>query len=140
MILLCSGGRSYGIVPEGGGKVETWRARLERAIVHQVLREINPSIVIVGDATGADYWVRVACGHLGIPCRQFFADWKTLNKAAGPERNMRMVKQGKPDFAVLFPGGPGTANMESLLLKFNIPHAKVSTVNVTLGNNPVHGG
>jgi hypothetical protein len=36
--------------------------------------------------------------------------WVVLGNAAGPKRNQCMVSMGKPDGAVAFPGGAGTAS------------------------------
>jgi hypothetical protein len=38
-------------------------------------------------------------------------DWKRLGTAAGPARNAKMLRDGKPDMVIAFKGGRGTANM-----------------------------
>lgn len=65
----------------------------------------------------ADDWAVVNwCGIEEYP-----ADWNTYRKAAGPIRNQRMIDEGKPDKAVAFPGGNGTADMVRRLKKAGIP-------------------
>jgi hypothetical protein len=49
------------------------------------------------------------------------ADWDTHGRKAGILRNIQMLEEGKPDCAVQFPGGRGTAHMRSILDKAGIP-------------------
>ena len=78
--------------------------------------------LIHGGARGADEGAAVwgasepACKVLAFP-----ADWKTHGKAAGPIRNARMIREGKPDVVIAFPGGRGTANMRALAEAAGIP-------------------
>jgi len=67
--------------------------------------------VIVGGASGADYWGEAWAHHRSIPFTAFKADWKKHGKAAGPIRNQQMLDEGKPDLVVAFKGGHGTADM-----------------------------
>lgn len=41
--------------------------------------------------------------------------------AAGPRRNQRMFREGKPERGIAFPGGRGTANMVGIMKKAGIP-------------------
>lgn len=70
--------------------------------------------VIHGGATGvdsyADNWTDIRL----IRRLKFPADWDKHGKAAGPIRNLQMLKEGKPDLVISFSGGRGTANMVSL--------------------------
>jgi len=47
----------------------------------------------------------------GVECLQYPADWEKLGRAAGPIRNEQMLREGKPDLVVAFPGARGTAHM-----------------------------
>ena len=47
----------------------------------------------------------------GVVVEEFKADWDKFGRAAGPIRNAQMLREGKPDLVVAFPGGRGTANM-----------------------------
>lgn len=68
---------------------------------------------------GADRWsTEWALEHehpvISVPAR-----WATYGKAAGPERNQRML-DFMPTNAIAFPGGSGTANMIDVLHKAGI--------------------
>ena len=111
-VLVC-GGRDYS----------------DRDRVWQVLDEIAPSLVIHGDARGADRLARDWAQERGIPETgdHFRARWEDTDRpgavirrrkdgslydaAAGHVRNQRMLDEGQPDLVVAFPGGRGTADM-----------------------------
>ncbi|WP_095201274.1 DUF2493 domain-containing protein [Mesorhizobium carmichaelinearum] len=66
--------------------------------------------VIEGDARGVD---RIAgeWAHIkGIDLVEFPADWKGEGRHAALIRNERMLRDGKPDLVIAFPGGGGTAH------------------------------
>lgn len=68
-------------------------------------------VIIHGGARGAD---SAASDFADVSyCQQqcFPADWKKYGTRAGYIRNQQMLDEGKPDFVVAFPGGPGTAMM-----------------------------
>lgn len=97
--VLVFGGRDY------NDRDYVWR-------VLSYFHEEDPfSVLIHGGATGADTiageWARAN----GVREVKMLADWKKHGKAAGPIRNTRMLTHGKPDVAVGFPGGRGTADM-----------------------------
>lgn len=94
--LVC-GGRTYG----------------DRARVWAVLDTLRPSCVIHGDARGADRLADEWAKTCGIPAYVFPADWERHGRMAGPIRNARMLRDGKPTVVIAFPGGRGTANMIS---------------------------
>lgn len=66
---------------------------LDAAEVHGTLDAfvLGGDTLYVGDARGVDtlaaWWAR----ENNIACQRFSADWTRLDKAAGPERNERMV-------------------------------------------------
>ncbi|MAK86557.1 MAG: hypothetical protein CMK96_06365 [Pseudomonas sp.] len=69
-------------------------------------------VVIHGAARGVDTQAMIAAQTIpGVKHLPFAADWNSHGKAAGPIRNSRMLKEGKPDLVVAFPGGRGTADM-----------------------------
>jgi hypothetical protein len=69
------------------------------------------SIVIHGDADGADHLSAAWAESRSVPVKAFPADWATYRRAAGPIRNKQMLDQRVPDLVVAIPGGRGTANM-----------------------------
>ena len=60
-----------------------------------------------GADTISEHWAK----DRETPTEIYQADWKRLGHAAGPIRNERILKEGRPDVVVAFPGGRGTANM-----------------------------
>lgn len=68
-------------------------------------------MLIHGAAPGADSlaarWARLR----GIRPDPYPADWARYGNAAGAIRNAQMLREGKPEAAVSFPGGRGTSDM-----------------------------
>jgi hypothetical protein len=56
-----------------------------------------------------------------VPVVRYPADWARHGNAAGLVRNQQMLDDGKPDLAVAFPGGKGTADMVRRARKAGIP-------------------
>lgn len=80
----------------------------------KVLSKRRVVLVIHGGAAGADTLADDWAKARGIEVMAFpvFPDeWKTVGSKAGPLRNTRMLRDGKPDGVVAFPGGRGTADM-----------------------------
>lgn len=75
---------------------------------------------VEGGALGADRGGRRFFCTLCIPFDTFKADWNQFGRAAGPIRNEKMIKESKPDIAICFPGGTGTAHMLSLCKKYGV--------------------
>lgn len=100
-VLVC-GGRKYS----------------DRDLVYKVLNVIHNGVkggitaIIHGGATGADSiagdW---SVNVLKKEAEVYLANWNIHKTAAGPIRNRKMLKEGKPDIVVAFPGGSGTADM-----------------------------
>jgi len=93
-VLVC-GGRHYPL--------------MER--VYSILDDLNPDLVIQGGASGADLHARTWANMKGRACATFPAQWTALGPEAGPIRNRWMLKYGRPDLVIAFPGGAGTHNM-----------------------------
>jgi hypothetical protein len=74
-------------------------------------KEHRFTVVIEGNAKGADrlagYWAR----HKGIENKKYPANWRKEGVSAGPKRNQQMLSEGKPELVIAFPGGPGTKDM-----------------------------
>jgi hypothetical protein len=93
-----------------------------------VVREIaarRVSVVIEGEAKGADRFARLAAERLEIPVLPFPADWEQYGREAGPIRNRQMLQEGKPTEVIAFhadiASSKGTANMVALARKAGIP-------------------
>jgi hypothetical protein len=83
-----------------------------------------------GCARGADSLCdRYARGR-GWEVRQFQANWRradgSVDRGAGVKRNQQMIDEFKPDIAVAFPGGRGTADMVRRLKAANIVTVEVA--------------
>ena len=87
------------------------------------------TIIIEGEAKGADTIAWVCASILGLEYLPFIADWNKLGKSAGPIRNQRMLDEGKPHWVVWFhkdlDASKGTKHM--------IEIAKTAGVNVASG-------
>lgn len=86
---------------------------------------LNPEVttIIHGAAPGADSLADRWAVENGVPVERYPADWKKYGKRAGYIRNVQMLKEGKPDMVLAFPGGKGTAMMIML--------AKTAGVHIT---------
>ena len=103
MKLLVFGGRDY-----------TDRQRAFE-VLDRVHQKRPVTLLIEGGADGADAlggeWARAN----EVPRLTVFAEWKRHGRSAGPKRNERIVTEYRPDGAVQFPGGRGTADMRQRL-------------------------
>jgi predicted Rossmann-fold nucleotide-binding protein len=77
--------------------------------------------VIHGGARGADTLAGNWASARGIPTLVYHADWEKYGRRAGPLRNEQMLKEGKPDLVVAFPGGRGTAHMVRISTEAGVP-------------------
>lgn len=62
----------------------------------------NVEEVIEGKARGADSLAGEVAREMGIPVREFPAQWETYGRRAGPIRNLQMLNEGKPDVVIAF--------------------------------------
>lgn len=70
----------------------------QRHLIKEALIESNATIVVDGDARGADKHAKWAALELGLERRPYPADWDRYGKAAGPVRNQEMLdKEHRPD-------------------------------------------
>lgn len=98
-VLVC-GGRDY----------KDWDRMFE--ILDLMHKNVEFTCLIEGNAVGADQLAGQWARDRKIKDHEVYpADWKTHGLAAGPVRNRLMLKEGRPDLVVAFPGGRGTAHM-----------------------------
>jgi SLOG family YspA-like protein len=76
--------------------------------------------LIQGGARGADACARAWAIYNKVPFTEYPADWEKHGKGAGFIRNAQMLREGKPDLVVAFPGGRGTDMMCELALKAGV--------------------
>ena len=89
--------------------------------IDTVMRALSmPTIVVHGDARGADRLAGHVARNLGLTVENHPADWKAHGKAAGPIRNQAMLDAGA-DLVIAFPGGAGTADMVGRARSAGVP-------------------
>lgn len=106
-VLVC-GGRDYG---KTDAELEAMRERISRLK--------SWTVVIHGDASGADKTAAGCARYLGMHVAAVPALWEHYDKAAGPRRNAAMLAL-KPELVIAFRGGRGTANCISQAEKLGI--------------------
>lgn len=75
-------------------------------------------VVIHGGARGADVMAGTLAIEFLMNMEVYLADWKRHGRKAGPIRNTLMLREGKPDCVLAFPGrGPGTRDMMDKALR-----------------------
>lgn len=119
MKVLVTGGRDYD----------------DAAFVELVLSGLYITKIIHGGAPGADALAAKYARDHGILCKEYKAAWTDLtvpgavirsgaygsyNVIAGFTRNTQMLKEGRPDLVVAFPGGRGTAHMVNATKKAGV--------------------
>lgn len=93
--------------------------------------------IIEGGARGADTLAGRYGDETSIPVKVYPAEWDTYGKSAGPIRNGRMLREGKPEMVIAFLGpvairefstglsdskySRGTKNMIDQAMKAGVP-------------------
>ena len=96
-----------------------------RAAIRRELAKLPAgTIIIEGEARGADTIAREEALALGLSVKRFPADWAHFGRAAGPIRNLAMLN-AKPDRVLAFhtniAASKGTANMVKIATKAGKP-------------------
>ena len=86
---------------------------------------LQPSLVIEGEARGADTLAREEAERRGIPVLSFPANWKQYGRAAGPIRNRQMLSEGRPEYVCGFhssiEASSGTRDMLNQARRLGVP-------------------
>jgi hypothetical protein len=90
-------------------------------------------VIIHGGASGADSLANEWAKKRDVQILIFPANWKLSGKAAGPLRNERMLREGKPTLVVAFPGRRGTADMVGRSTAARLPVALISSKGIVQG-------
>lgn len=92
-------------------------------LLEKTLDGLDITSIIHGAARGADQMAGLYARARQIPCEVFHAEWDKHGRAAGPIRNIRMLKEGTPVFVVAFiaPNSRGTRHMVEIAKKAGIP-------------------
>ena len=81
--------------------------------------------VIEGDARGVDRIAGAWARARKVELVEFPADWANEGRHAALIRNERMLREGKPDLVIAFPGGRGTSHTCWQAEKLGIPLVKL---------------
>jgi hypothetical protein len=88
------------------------------------------SVVIQGDAQGADTIARACAEERGLEVLSFPADWDKHGKSAGHIRNKEMLHRGEPNLVIAFVDtsveSPGTHNMIELAEAVGVQVVKIA--------------
>ncbi len=72
-------------------------------IIERELKKFLPGTVVIhGEARGADTLGAFVADKLGFKVVPFPAKWNIYGKGAGPIRNQQMIDEGKPDLVLAF--------------------------------------
>lgn len=100
------------------------RTYTNKEVIRQVVKDLDPDTIISGGAKGADSLAEEVADELGIYCEVYLAEWDKYGKSAGPRRNERMLRLGKPDMVVAFfdkERTRGTSHMVRIAREAHIP-------------------
>ncbi len=97
-----------------------------REAIHRELEKLPADTVIIeGEAEGADLLARDVAEVMGFTVEPYPAEWKRYGRAAGPIRNRQMLDEGQPDLVLAFhadiAASTGTADMLGQAKKRGIP-------------------
>lgn len=73
----------------------------KNVIVRELIKLPKDTIIIEGEARGADSQSRSAAEFLHLKVLKFYADWDKYGKSAGPIRNRKMLDEN-PDLVLAF--------------------------------------
>lgn len=97
------------------------------------------SLLIEGEAPGADTLAREWAESRGIEVEKYPANWRPVpglvDRGAGPKRNRQMLREGKPEHVIAFPKGrlsdsTGTNDMVTIARRAGVPVVVIGVDNV----------
>jgi hypothetical protein len=87
MTILCCGSRTWYNI---------------ELIQETLIKYSNDSLVIHGNAAGADQLSGAVAKQLGMKVKVYPADWKTYGRVAGLMRNIQMLDEEEPNLVIAF--------------------------------------
>ncbi len=84
------------------------------------LRKLGATEVVSGCAKGADQLGELVARSMGLPVRQFPANWNKEGKAAGYIRNEQMAEYGDALVYIQIADSRGTSHMVALAGKYGL--------------------
>lgn len=124
MRVLVFGGREYNDRQKVYDTLDVFHAKTPISlIIHGACEsrlDIQTGLSIWSADELAEHWAKHRyVPYLGIPAI-WYIDGKFQGKKAGPERNAMMIKKGRPEAGLGFPGGKGSADMAAKLVAAGI--------------------
>jgi predicted Rossmann-fold nucleotide-binding protein len=119
-VLVC-GGREYKNNKKVYEILDLIKSLCDANKISDLSVDRNKLVIIQGGANGADRLASSWAKDRNVEQEEYPADWNTYGRAAGFIRNSLMLKSGKPDMVIAFPGNTGTKMMISLAQKAGIP-------------------
>ena len=92
------------------------------SLKHAIPNTDDIGTIVSGKAPGVDTVGETVAKRLGIPVKEFPADWKKYNKAAGHIRNRQMADYADVLVAIWDGKSRGTGNMIATMTKLGKPH------------------
>ena len=86
-------------------------ARLLNRTLDELHFKTPITLLIHGNARGADLLADEWAFDRTVKVKRFPADWIRHRNSAGPIRNKQMLVEAKPELVVAFRGGAGTSDM-----------------------------
>jgi YspA, cpYpsA-related SLOG family len=100
----------------------TW---LTKEPIKKALEQLpKDTVLIEGEARGADILSRIVAEELGFKIERYPAEWSKYGLAAGSIRNQEMLEKGKPELVLAFHqdilNSKGTKDMITRAMKAGI--------------------
>lgn len=99
------------IVVVFGGRKAAYRDSYVFRVLDAYHASFGFTLLVEGGGKGTDRQAREWAISRNVPHKTCDADWDDYGGYAGPIRNRYMLEHYRPQLAIGFPGGPGTANM-----------------------------
>lgn len=111
--VLVSGGRDYAHRDKVMGALyELLEVDDDNMMGKNHLVIIHGFCTVKGKLSGADRWADEFAVVHWCGCERYPANFAKYGSYAGFYRNQQMIDEGKPDIALIFPGGRGTEDMK----------------------------
>jgi hypothetical protein len=78
------------------------RGWTDRESIRKAILSSGATIILQGEAIGADTIAKEIADELGIEVESYSADWGRYGRGAGLIRNQEMLDAGKPDLVLAF--------------------------------------
>lgn len=95
--------------------------------IRKILKKYPTSTTIIhGGCRGVDNIAGRIARELGMKVDVFPAQWNKYGRSAGPKRNEKMLKEGKPDLVLVFhediANSKGSWDMLNRVIKTGVPY------------------